>query len=809
MKKYIYLIIGMISFFLLSSCMDKEKQVTINFYSDDQIINSIQLKEGEILTEPTAPTKENYRFDGWYDNNEQKWDFINAVYNDTNLYAQWTKLYTITYDHQSHGSQPTSVQVTTIPESLPVLTEEGYCFDGWYLDKAGTQVVTPNESLTSDITLYAKWAKLYNITYDHQSHGIQPEPLQNIRTIPESLPALQEEGYRFDGWYLDKEGTQSITPNTELTSNVTLYAKWTELFDLHFVNELTEEPEPIQNITVIPEELPILQADLAVFDGWYLDEELTTPVIPSSEMKEDTILYAKWQVKESVQKNLGKDGYAKDLVGDFEKYVNTDAYRVITTPLELVEAIEDAKYHYKNVWNNETNTYTQEPADGYDETSMIGRVHVIEIAADMNLGYYVLSDAVKAKTSIVEDFCRKTQQAITTFQMSTMFKENGMTQIKVENTSNLLIYSKNGAKLTHCGFKLTSNHNVVFRNLQFDEIWQWEDASSTSVSNVGDYDAFGWAYFKIAFCGSIWIDHCTFGKSYDGQIDYSNPDYTANSAVAFRAPYGADGSNGLHISWCSFNAGSDDKDGYLYQMMSAIEQEYQEGKQNYLYYNKLRSIGASFEDILYGLAIPQKKGFLCGDKGDNNLDYQYNLKLQISFGNCYFKNIEDRLPKLRGGNAYLYNSIIDSTQYYGYRTKLQQLNAKAQIEAMGWKCGLVSQGILCGNGGSIKAENCQFKGIEYLLKNNDSGLSTEQLMGGYQLVNCTYQLTPTSVIKTSYFPNYSSGILQESKFKWHTVDGTAPFQPEVIELSLLSHHLLNHYYGVGTKKWGRIDFLNI
>ena len=58
---------------------------------------------------------------------------------------------------------------------------------------------------------------------------------------------------------------------------------------------------------------------------------------------------------------------------------------------------------------------------------------------------------------------------------------------------------------------------------------------------IGDYDWYGWAYFKIAFCGYIWIDHCTFGKSYDGQIDVSNPEYTANAGVAFRAPYGADG----------------------------------------------------------------------------------------------------------------------------------------------------------------------------------------------------------------------------------------------------------------------------
>ena len=255
--------------------------------------------------------------------------------------------------------------------------------------------------------------------------------------------------------------------------------------------------------------------------------------------------------------NLSADGYVRDNIGDFAVYENTSAYRKVTTAEELLQAIVDAKYHYTNVWDDETGTYTQVPAEGYTEDNFEGTVHVIEIANDLNLGYEVLSDKAKA-SGVVEDFSRKTMSNHVNDYNSETVKENGISQIKVENTSNLLIYSKNGASLTHCGFKLTSDNNVVFRNLVMDEIWQWEDSPSASTSAVGDYDFHGWAYFKIAFCGYIWIDHCTFGKSYDGQIDISNPEYTANAGVAFRAPYGADGTSSVHISWCNFNAGSDD-----------------------------------------------------------------------------------------------------------------------------------------------------------------------------------------------------------------------------------------------------------
>lgn len=509
----------------------------------------------------------------------------------------------------------------------------------------------------------------------------------------------------------------------------------------------------------------------------------------------------------SLKVNLSADGYVKGEISDFSVYENTDAYRKVSTAEEFITAIKDAKYHYKNVWDDTTDTYMQEPADGYTQDDFEGKVRVIEIENDLNLGYYQLSDTVKT-SGIVDNFASKFNNLKDYLYSSETFLENGMSQIKVENTSNLLIYSKNGARLTHCGFKLTSDNNVVFRNLEFDEIWQWEDGNK-GASKIGDYDWYGWAYFKIAFCGYVWIDHCTFGKSYDGQIDYSNPDYTANAGVAFRAPYGADGNNGLHISWCNFNAGSDHADGYIDTMMKKIEEEYQENKNNpdsqHAYYDALRNAGASYEDILYGIAIPQKKGFLCGDSGNNQDDYEYNLKLQVSFANCKFTNLEDRLPKIRGGNAYMYNCIVDSSQYYSYRSKLKSFAASAVTAVnSSWKCALVSQGIVCGNGGSFKAESCIFSGVETLLKNNDNNASPK-VDGGYQLVNCSYRVCEVNYFGSSSdadnkFTNSTTAVLKTENFKWHTENGEAPFAVSAIECDKLAEWLADIGYGSGAKR---------
>ena len=60
--------------------------------------------------------------------------------------------------------------------------------------------------------------------------------------------------------------------------------------------------------------------------------------------------------EDPLQANLSADGYVKGKISDFSVYEGTDAYRKVTTADELLQAIVDAKYHYKNVWDENTNT---------------------------------------------------------------------------------------------------------------------------------------------------------------------------------------------------------------------------------------------------------------------------------------------------------------------------------------------------------------------------------------------------------------------------------------------------------------------
>lgn len=496
---------------------------------------------------------------------------------------------------------------------------------------------------------------------------------------------------------------------------------------------------------------------------------------------------------------LSSSGYVEDKINDFRAYENTSSYVKVNTPNEFLSALKLAKYDYSSSYNETSHELEQ-------MLNKEGSVHVIEIENDLDLGYKSLIKE-DCDLSLVNDFAKNVEKLRPYLYISSMLDTYGISQIKIENTSNLLIYSKNGAKLTHCGFKLTSDTNVVFRNLMFDEIWQWEDTPTTNSSKIGDYDYFGWAYFKIAFSEYIWIDHCSFGKAYDGLIDYSNPFYM-NKETAFRAPYGAKGSNGLHISYCAFNAGNDDKDGYLYQMMSEIENDYLYGEKKNLLYKNLRDKGCTFDEIFYGIALPQKKGFLLGDEGNGESEYQYNLSLNVSFAYSSFKNIKDRLPKLRGGNSYVYNCVFDSLEYYNYRKVL--IDKGARSVPSNFKCALVSQGVLCGNGGSIKLENSVYRGIDTFLKNNDSG-SNDKIKGGYQISDCIYQKNSVDdEIRGSSDNNnpfVDSTILSPNNFSWHTEDNLNPFTPSLFSVDELEDILSNSNYKSGVNNLLKNYFL--
>lgn len=131
------------------------------------------IDNGVKLTAPAAPTKEGYRFGGWYyDNNggKAKWDFdTDTVTRAMTLTAKWVQTYTVTFE-TSGGSAvaPVTVDAGSTATKPADPTKSGHNFGGWYKDST---LQTPwdfaNGTVTADTTLYAKWtANLPAPSYD-------------------------------------------------------------------------------------------------------------------------------------------------------------------------------------------------------------------------------------------------------------------------------------------------------------------------------------------------------------------------------------------------------------------------------------------------------------------------------------------------------------------------------------------------------------------------------------------------------------------------------------------------------------------
>lgn len=259
--------------------------------------------------------------------------------------------YTVSYSsdyatEQVYKLKPVTVQEGTVlgVEQLPVLSETGYTFIGWY--DGETKVIAGAYKVTKNVTLVAKWSKKssqdddskttsYTISY-FSDKGVTDASLLNPITLSEDsvitaehLPKLSADGWNFEGWY-DGE-TKVVVGVYKVTKNVLFIAKWSKS------GQTEEEPDkPIVTYTVsyssdkgvtdaellnpitisegtaiTAEQLPELSATGWSFEGWYDGE---TKVIAGYKVTKNITLVAKWSLnpKYTVEhwlQNIDDDDY--------------------------------------------------------------------------------------------------------------------------------------------------------------------------------------------------------------------------------------------------------------------------------------------------------------------------------------------------------------------------------------------------------------------------------------------------------------------------------------------------------------------
>lgn len=116
-------------------------------------VESQYIEETELATKPENPTRESYRFDGWFDADGKVFNFENTqVRSDITLTAKWVKLVAVSFDVEGIPAQTFDINGFATKPADP--TKDQSIFGGWYLGETEYDFATP---VTEDISLTAKW----------------------------------------------------------------------------------------------------------------------------------------------------------------------------------------------------------------------------------------------------------------------------------------------------------------------------------------------------------------------------------------------------------------------------------------------------------------------------------------------------------------------------------------------------------------------------------------------------------------------------------------------------------------------------
>ncbi len=339
----------------------------------------VQVVDGGKVEEPTAPTKtatvaETYTFAGWYKDEglQTPFDFnTDTITEATTLYAKWTATpvqYAVTFN-ANNGTEATTVNVnygqTVAKPTAPTKTAtvaETYTFAGWYKDSIfQTPFDFDNDTITSNITLYAKWnntAIEYTVTFNSNGGtSVESQTVYYDKKITKpadpTKAATAAETYTFGGWYVDA-GFQFPFEfrDDAITSNITLYAKWistpveyTVTFNSNGGTSV-ESQTVYYGSTITAPTAPTKAEDenyTYTFAGWYKDSGLQT----SFDFTNDTItgattLYAKW-TPTAIQK------YTYTFYNEDRSVVKTETIKegeLIVAPTTNPTKAEDSNFTY-------------------------------------------------------------------------------------------------------------------------------------------------------------------------------------------------------------------------------------------------------------------------------------------------------------------------------------------------------------------------------------------------------------------------------------------------------------------------------
>ena len=155
-----------------SKSQDESKYYVVTIHSAEN--SSLQIKEGEVIPLQAEPSVSGMRFDGWFANEECtiEYDFATPVTKNTEIWAKFTKLYTVSFVRKDGDAVASSVEVE---EGATVARPDNpsfslIIFDNWYVDASMSALYDFSSPVTSNLTIYANFYEDNLTLYEYENY---------------------------------------------------------------------------------------------------------------------------------------------------------------------------------------------------------------------------------------------------------------------------------------------------------------------------------------------------------------------------------------------------------------------------------------------------------------------------------------------------------------------------------------------------------------------------------------------------------------------------------------------------------------
>lgn len=217
---------GDVTYTAAYSTADVQYMVTFN---NNGTVTEQKVDHGDAVSAPADPTRDGFRFDGWY-LGEEKYDFSTPITDNITLTAKWVKQVTVTFDVAGIADQTFDIGGKATAPAAP--SQTGKVFLGWYLGNAEYDF---DAAVSESIALTAKWGEdkngnniddatepRYTVTYtDGVEENVFDDQVTSGILTGTTTPVFNgtpaRTGYIFGGW-----GTVAET----VTADVTYTAVW-------------------------------------------------------------------------------------------------------------------------------------------------------------------------------------------------------------------------------------------------------------------------------------------------------------------------------------------------------------------------------------------------------------------------------------------------------------------------------------------------------------------------------------------------------------------------------------------------------